>query len=110
MVGVLLGYPIRGELAALGGRWNPRHKAWIMPTDQKLVAELKNLGVQITPAVLTALAEKEEVAGDLHTLKTAERPVPLAEMPVQATAFEHQIRAYNVALRTLFGYGEASCE
>jgi hypothetical protein len=32
-------YPVRAELKALGGKWNPRKKGWLLPCDMWEAAE-----------------------------------------------------------------------
>ena len=78
-----------------GRFYDPDDKAWVVPFSKKNVALLGLLGADLDDSLMPL--EKEEKAGD---------EVPIIPMPIKAKPYQHQIRAYNFALRT-FGLGGA---
>lgn len=43
-------YPVKDQLKALGGRWNPNQKAWMVPDEKADQAKAIVAGAGITPA------------------------------------------------------------
>ena len=76
-----------------GRFYDPDDKAWVVPYSKENVALLGLLGAALDDS-LSPLVETQ-AAGD---------EVPIFPMPIKATPYQHQVRAYNFALRT-FGIG-----
>ena len=68
-------------------------KAWVVPYSKENVALLGLLGAALDDSLASAV-EIQDV-GDED---------PIFPMPIKATPYQHQVRAYNFALRT-FGIG-----
>ena len=89
---------IRESIKEIPGRfYDPDDKAWLVPFSPENAATLALLGVEleknlISPAQTGDAFEKDEK--------------PIVPMPIKATPYQHQVRAYNFALR-LFGIGGA---
>ena len=87
-------YSIKESIKEICGRYyDSDNKAWVVPYSKENVALLGLLGVTIDDEL--AVEINEEAAPD----ETAILP-----MPIKATPYHHQIRAYNFALG-LFGLG-----
>ena len=89
---------IRESIKEIPGRfYDPDDRAWLVPLTAENAATLALLGVEIeknlisTPETDAALEKDEK---------------PIVPMPIKATPYQHQVRAYNFALR-LFGIGGA---
>ena len=89
---------IRESIKEIPGRfYDPDDKAWLVPLTAENAATLAMLGVELeknlisTPETDAALEKDEK---------------PIVPMPIKATPYQHQVRAYNFALR-LFGIGRA---
>ena len=88
-------FPIRESLKEIPGRYyDPNDKAWVIPVTDSNVSTLLLLGVDLEPA-LRPQPEQDAPAGN---------ETPLFPMPIKAKPYQHQVRAYNFALRT-FGIG-----
>ena len=68
-------------------------KAWVVPYSKENVALLGLLGAALDDSLASAVEIQD--AGDED---------PIFPMPIKATPYQHQVRAYNFALRT-FGIG-----
>lgn len=68
-------------------------KAWIVPFSPENASLLGLLGVELEEGLLP---QKPEFISEDNE--------PIMPMPIKATPYQHQIRAYNFALRT-FGIG-----
>ena len=89
---------IRESIKEIPGRfYDPDDKAWLVPLTAGNAATLALLGVELeknlifTPDTGDGLEKDEK---------------PIVPMPIKATPYQHQVRAYNFALR-LFGIGGA---
>jgi len=90
-------YMIKESIKEIDGRfYDSDDKAWLVPFSKENVALLGLLGVALDVS-LCDHAEQEQ---------TQDKEEPLIPMPIKATPYQHQIRAYNFALR-LFGIGGA---
>ena len=82
------------SIKEIDGRfYDPDDKAWVVPYSKENVALLQLLGASLDDTLSPDI--KTQDAGD---------EVPLIPMPIKAIPYQHQIRAYNFALRT-FGIG-----
>ena len=79
------------SIKEIDGRfYDPDDKAWVVPYSKENVGLLgAELDDTLSPDI------KAQDAGD---------EVPIIPMPIKATPYQHQVRAYNFALRT-FGIG-----
>ena len=68
-------------------------KAWMVPYSKENAALLGLLGAALDDSLASAVEIQD--AGDED---------PIFPMPIKATPYQHQVRAYNFALRT-FGIG-----
>ena len=68
-------------------------KAWVVPYTKENAALLGLLGASLDDSLSSAVEIQD--AGDED---------PIFPMPIKATPYQHQVRAYNFALRT-FGIG-----
>lgn len=90
-------FMIKESIKEIDGRfYDADDKAWLVPFSKENVALLGLLGVALDDS-LCDHTEQEP---------TQEKEEPLIPMPIKATPYQHQIRAYNFALR-LFGIGGA---
>ena len=68
-------------------------KAWVVPYSKENATLLGLLGAALDDSLASAVEIQD--AGDED---------PIFPMPIKATPYQHQVRAYNFALRT-FGIG-----
>ena len=88
---------IRESIKEINGRfYDADDKAWLVPYSKENAALLGLLGVALGDGLIEAADQQMQ----------QEDEVPLIPMPIKATPYQHQIRAYNFALR-LFGIGGA---
>ena len=87
-------YLAKESIKEITGRfYDPDDKAWVVPYSKENAVTLALIGAELDE---TLSEETEQVeAGD---------EVPMFRMPIKATPYQHQVRAYNFALRT-FGIG-----
>lgn len=87
-------FMIRESIKEIDGRfYDPDDKAWVVPYSQENAALLALMGVALGADMLEAVAEEAK-----------ENEIPIIPMPIKATPYQHQVRAYNFALR-LFDVG-----
>ena len=87
-------YLAKESIKEIDGRfYDPDDKAWVVPYSKENVALLGLLGAALD----------DSLAPDIVTQPAGDE-VPIFPMPIKATPSPHQVRAYNVALRT-FGIG-----
>ena len=85
------------SIKEIDGRfYDPDDKAWVVPYSKENVATLALHGADLDETLSEEV--KPVDAGD---------EVPIFPMPIRATPYQHQVRAYNFALRT-FGIGGGS--
>ena len=90
-------FMIKESIKEIDGRfYDTDAKAWLVPFSKENAALLGLLGVTLGDGLMDAADQQEQ-----H-----EHEEPLIPMPIKATPYQHQIRAYNFALR-LFGIGGA---
>ena len=92
-------YLIRESIKEIPGRfYDPDDKAWLVPFSPENAGLLALMGVELEKNLIFPTQTDEE-------LEKLEKPI--VPMPIKATPYQHQIRAYNFALR-LFGIGGAT--
>ena len=90
-------YMIKESIKEIDGRfYDSDDKAWLVPFSKENAALLGLLGVTLGDGLMEVDDQQEQ-----H-----EPEEPLIPMPIKGTPYQHQIRAYNFALR-LFGIGGA---
>ena len=90
---------IRESIKEVPGRfYDPDDKAWLVPLTAENAATLAMLGVELEKNLISTPKPDDELEKDEK---------PIVPMPIKATPYQHQIRAYNFALR-LFGIGGAT--
>ncbi len=90
-------FRIKESLKEIPGRfYDPDDKAWVVPNTPENVTTLGLLGVDLSEDLIPHKTEQPEAD-----------EVPLIPMPIKAKPYQHQVRAYNFALRR-FGLGGAS--
>lgn len=90
---------IRESIKEIPGRfYDPDDKAWLVPLTAENAATLAMLGVELEKNLISTPETDDALEKDEK---------PIVPMPIKATPYQHQVRAYNFALR-LFGIGGAS--
>ena len=90
---------IRESIKEIPGRfYDPDDKAWLVPLSPENAATLALLGVELEKDLISAPENGDALEKDEK---------PIVPMPIKATPYQHQIRAYNFVLR-LFGIGGAT--
>lgn len=88
---------IKESIKEIDGRfYDADDKAWVVPFSKENAGLLALLGVSLGEGLLEAVEQEQP-----------EVETPIFPMPIKATPYQHQIRAYNFALR-LFGIGGAA--
>ena len=88
---------IKESIKEIDGRfYDADDKAWVVPFSKENAGLLALLGVNLGEGLLEAVEQEQP-----------EPESPIIPMPIKATPYQHQIRAYNFALR-LFGIGGAA--
>ena len=91
-------FMIRESIKEIPGRfYDPDDKAWLVPFSSENAGLLALLGVELAPDLMPQ--HDGESYGE-------EPETPVIPMPIKATPYQHQVKAYNFALR-LFGIGGA---
>ena len=85
---------IRESIKEINGRfYDADDKAWVLPFTKENAALLALLGVSLSDELI------------FHTEEApAHDETPIIPMPIKATPYQHQVRAYNFALKA-FGIG-----
>lgn len=87
-------YRIKESLKEIDGRfYDADDKAWLVPYTKENVALIGLLGVELDDS--------------LCEMKVTEKSVdetPIVPMPIKAKPYQHQIRAFNFAMK-MFGIG-----
>ena len=85
---------IKESIKEIDGRfYDADDKAWVIPFSKENAGLLALLGVSLGEGLLEAVEQEQPMP-----------ETPIIPMPIKATPYQHQIRAYNFALR-LFGIG-----
>lgn len=89
---------IKESIKEIDGRfYDSDDKAWLVPYSKENAGLLALLGVTLGEGLLE----------DADQEQPQESEEPILPMPIKATPYQHQVRAYNFALR-LFGIGGAA--
>ena len=92
-------FMIRESIKEIPGRfYDPDDRAWLVPFSPENAATLALLGVELEKNLIFAPENGDGLEKDEK---------PIVPMPIKATPYQHQVRAYNFALR-LFGIGGAA--
>ena len=87
-------FMIKESIKEIDGRfYDSDDKAWLVPFSRENAALLGLLGVSLGDGLMDSI-EQEQPKDE----------TPIIPMPIKAAPYQHQIRAYNFALR-LFGIG-----
>lgn len=90
---------IRESIKEIPGRfYDPDDKAWLVPLTAENAATLAMLGVELEKNLISTPETDDALEKDEK---------PIVPMPIKATPYQHQVRAYNFALR-LFEIGGAA--
>ena len=90
-------YLVKESIKEIDGRFfDPDEKAWVIPNTRENVSLLGLLGAALDDS-LSPICEACDARDE----------VPIYPMPIKAIPYQHQIRAYNFALRT-FGIGDSA--
>ena len=93
------GFLIRESIKEIPGRfYDPDDRAWLVPLTAENAATLAMLGVELEKNLISTPETDDALEKDEK---------PIVPMPIKATPYQHQVRAYNFALR-LFGIGGAA--
>ena len=85
---------IKESIKEINGRfYDADDKAWVVPYSKENAALLTLMGVALGGDLLEETVEEAKA-----------NETPIIPMPIKATPYQHQVRAYNFALR-LFGIG-----
>ena len=86
---------IKESIKEIDGRfYDADDKAWVVPYSKENAGLLALLGVSLGEGLLDSEDQQQ----------VQEPEEPILPMPIKATPYQHQIRAFNFALR-LFGIG-----
>ena len=86
---------IKESIKEIEGRfYDADDKAWVVPYSKENAGLLALLGVSLGEGLLDSEDQQQ----------VQEPEEPILPMPIKATPYQHQIRAFNFALR-LFGIG-----
>ena len=89
---------IKESIKEIDGRfYDADDKAWVVPYSKGNAGLLALLGVSLGEGLLDSEDQQQ----------VQEPEEPILPMPIKATPYQHQIRAFNFALR-LFGIGGAA--
>ena len=90
---------IKESIKEIPGRfYDSDDKAWLVPLSPENAATLALLGVELEKNLISAPETDDELEKDEK---------PIVPMPIKAKPYQHQVRAYNFALRR-FGIGGAT--
>ena len=78
---------------------------WHLPFNLDNVAQLRAVKAMASPGLVQAVKDAATSARYVEQMKTAKTVEPMRPVPVKpgVTLYQHQVRAYNIAL-SLFGY------
>lgn len=95
-------YMVKDAIKAIPGRqWDPNRKVWILPVTIEAIDKLRYIPGKIDPAIITEYQRLKEIKTMTTAMKLAEKVEPIEPMPIKShiTPFQHQIKAYNMALQ-----------
>ena len=83
-----------------GRRWDAKTKAWVVPTTVDTIDALRTIPGRMDSQILHVYERLKQLREDTYTEKLAEHVKPIEPMPLikNIKPFQHQIKAYNMAL------------
>lgn len=94
-------YLVKEAIKAIPGRrWNAKKKIWTVPLNVDAVDQLRYIPGQIEPIILDKYGELKSIQQITTKEKFAKKVEPIEPMPLKKniTPFQHQVKAYNMAL------------
>jgi len=91
-------FMVKDAIKLIPGRmWNPEKKVWVIPLTIEAIEQLRYIPGKIDPAII-AEYQKLKI---IEVMRTEEKAEPIEPMPLNPsiTPFQHQIKAYNMALQ-----------
>ena len=77
-----------------GRLWHPEEKAWSVPVNAENLETLDLLGCELSEELKMLKKSNESNASEGAVL-------PMVSMPIRATPYEHQIKAFNFACKIM---------
>ncbi|ABW18834.1 hypothetical protein [Alkaliphilus oremlandii] len=94
-------YPYKDLIKEMQGRrWNEIDKIWTVPATMENIKMLKSV-IKVDAEIEKLYQEEFNLNRRLHKEKATKNVIPIAPMPIKANPFQHQIRAYNMALQAM---------
>jgi len=83
-----------------GRRWNPKKKVWTVPMNIETVDMLRYIPGKIDPHIFDRYNQLKKIQKETNREKFTEYVEPIEPMPLKKNIipFQHQIKAYNMAL------------
>lgn len=83
-----------------GRRWNPKKKIWTVPMNIETVDMLRYIPGKIDPHIFDRYNQLKRIQKETNREKFTEYVEPIEPMPLKKNIipFQHQIKAYNMAL------------
>ena len=80
-------------------------RLWVLPINDESISALRSIGALASRALVNYVRRKADAIDYIERMRAAEAVEPLGPPPVAGGVmlYQHQIRAYNIAL-ALFGY------
>lgn len=84
-----------------GRRWNPKKKIWTVPMNIETVDMLRHIPGKIDPYIFDRYNQLKKIQKETNREKFTEYVEPIEPMPLKKNIipFQHQIKAYNMALK-----------
>ncbi|WP_218915170.1 DEAD/DEAH box helicase [Caldanaerobius polysaccharolyticus] len=81
-----------------GRRWDPKKKVWILPATLEAIDHLKYIPGNVDISIKNKYEELKRLREKTTNIKLAEEVKPIEPMPIKVKPFQHQVKAYNLAL------------
>jgi SNF2 family DNA or RNA helicase len=81
-----------------GRQWDPKRKVWTLPATLEAIDHLKHITSNIDKKIIDKYIELKEIQDEITKIKLADEVKPIEPMPIKLKPFQHQIKAYNLAL------------
>lgn len=92
-------YYEKEQIKAIPGRqWDPKRKVWVLPTTLDAIEHLKHITSNIDKKIIDKYIELKQIQDEITKIKLADEVKPVEPMPIKLKPFQHQIKAYNLAL------------
>lgn len=102
-------YHIKDKIKGIPGRrWNSANRAWILPGSWEATSTILRYDGEIDHRIRELHERQRRLRDAVDGERSSERAEPIAPPPLKegVTLYDHQVRAYNMALMTL-GLDEA---